>query len=175
MRHDDAPPVIYPVGRAPWLSWLLITLWLAGVAAASGVWASEHDFQWHQAVLLAASVVISAAACLTFWSSQRECTLIWDGERWSLEQAGLDVANEVRPLVRMDIQRALLLCLEQPMARRPIWLWAEAAHDSARWHLLRCALYSSASSTVIEPPVDEYPVFGRTALHESARGPNRLP
>jgi hypothetical protein len=133
-------------------------LWLAGMAAAAGVLSltSMSRFQWYSATLLVTSVAACAAACLVFWRSQCLRTLVWDGERWSLKPSEPGVVGEARAQVWMDIQCAMLIGLKQVHARRCIWLWAEAAHDPVRWHLLRCALYSSALSAADDPPVDEY-------------------
>ena len=152
MHDRDAPPVTYPVGRSPRLAWALGGLWLAGVAAASGALVSvlARPGQGHAAAAaLLASVAVSGLACLAFWRSQRARTLLWDGERWRLEP-GDDCGEPARLHARMDLQRALLLSLEQPPARRRTWLWAERARDPLRWHLLRCALYSSAPSAAGE-------------------------
>ncbi|MDR1968186.1 MAG: hypothetical protein LBQ32_05770 [Burkholderiaceae bacterium] len=160
MFVDDAPSVIHPVGRTPRLAWSLAGLWLAGVAAVFGALFSAPALIQHVffAVLLAASVLLSGGACLAFWRSQRARQLLWDGERWSLAPDGGSGSGEAaRPRVRIDLQRALLLSLESPLLRRPIWLWAEAGHDLARWHLLRCALYSS------QPCAAEWAVNERAA------------
>jgi hypothetical protein len=139
--------VTYPVGRTLRLAWALAGLWLAGVTAV--VWAlfsgSALMHRPSGAVFLAASIVVAGLACLTFWRSQRARMLLWDGERWSLEPGNDDGYSEMARLqVRMDLQQAMLLSFEDPYAgRRRIWLWAEAAHHPVRWHLLRCALYSS--------------------------------
>ena len=37
--------------------------------------------------------------------------------------------------------------------QRPLWLWAQASSDVGRWHLLRCALYSSGKSAVRAAPI----------------------
>jgi hypothetical protein len=158
MHSDDAPSVTYPVGRTRRLAWLLAGLWLTGAAAVLGAFFSTPTLLQHGflAMLLAASVLLSGGACLAFWRGQRARQLVWDGERWSLElDGGNGYVNEVRPQVRIDLQRALLLSLEQPQTRRSVWLWAEAGHDRARWHLLRCALYSSKLSIMAEFAADE--------------------
>ena len=152
--HDDAPPVTYPVGRTPRLAWLLAGLWLVGAAAVFWALFSAPALmqQASEAILLIASVVFSGMACGMFWRSQPPRSLVWDGARWGL---GPEPGEGARLHVRMDLQRVMLLCLQAPPARRPVWLWAEAAHDAARWHLLRCALYSSALSAAAEPAADE--------------------
>ncbi|MFT4195019.1 hypothetical protein, partial [Ottowia sp.] len=151
---DDAPPVTYPVGRTLRLAGLLAGLWLAGVAAVFYALISAPALiqKAPAAISLIASVAFSGAACWMFWRSQSPRSLVWDGARWGLESEPDDAT---RLHVRMDLQHVMLLCLEAPPARRPVWLWAEAAHDAARWHLLRCALYSSALSVAAEPATDE--------------------
>ena len=152
--HGDAPPVTYPVGRTPRLAGLLIGLWLVGASAVFYALISAPALvqKAPAAILLVASIIFSGAACWMFWCSQPPRSLVWDGEHWGLDSEPDEAA---RSHVRLDLQHVMLLCLEAPPARRPVWLWAEAAHDAARWHLLRCALYSSALSVAAEPATDE--------------------
>ena len=158
MRDRNAPPVTYPVGRTPRLAWALAGLWLAGAAAVfwTFFWILALVHQGYTAIFLGVSVVMSGGLCLAFWRGQRARLLVWDGERWSLEPgSGGEYGDAARPRVRMDLQHTLLLAFEMPSSRRPIWLWAEAAHDPMRWHLLRCALYSAILSTADESAADE--------------------
>ena len=156
MSHDNAPAVAYPVGRTPALAWWLAGLWLAGVAAVGWALFSAPALahRWLAALLAVASILVCAGACLAFWRGQRARTLLWDGERWSLEpDSGGGQGEEARLHARMDLQRVMLLSLSPPHGRRQTWLWAVAAHDPARWHLLRCALYFSTRSSEGESPV----------------------
>jgi hypothetical protein len=148
MPGSGAPPVTYPVGRTPRLAGLLAVLWLAGLAAVGWAFFSAPASAHRElmAIGLAASVALSGLACLAFWRGQPARALTWDGERWSLGD------GELQARVSMDAQRLMLLHLQSPSGR-PIWLWAEAGRDPARWHLLRCALYSAAPSA--EAPADE--------------------
>jgi len=157
MHDRDAPPVTYPVGRTPRLAWALGGLWLAGAAAVSGALVSVLALPGPSLAAggLLAAVVVSGLGCLVFWRGQRARTLLWDGERWRLKPDDHDGGEQARLHARMDLQRALLLSLEQPAARRRTWLWAERARDPARWHLLRCALYASAPSATAEGAAPE--------------------
>jgi hypothetical protein len=158
---SDAPAVRYPVGRSARLAGLLGGAWLAGVVAVFWVlfWPPAHGQKAQVAILLIALLGLTAGALLMFWRSQRPRLLVWDGERWGLAGASDDPADgEFKPQVRMDAQHVMLLRL-QPLGagRRALWLWAEAAGQPAHWHLLRCALYSSA------PPRADEPVEGTRA------------
>ncbi|MCL1960278.1 MAG: hypothetical protein FWG56_00520 [Desulfovibrionaceae bacterium] len=158
MHANDAPAVSYPVGRTPRLAWALAGLWLAGAAAVAVAFFSVPalPYRGYMAVLFGACIAASALACLAFWNSQRARALIWDGGRWSLEpDSGGGYDEQARLYARMDLQHTMLLSLEAPHVRRRVWLWAESAHDPARWHLLRCALYSSSLSAVAEAPAGE--------------------
>lgn len=157
MSHDSAPAVAYPVGRTPALGWLLGGLWLAGAAAVFGAVAAAPGGRGLAALLAGAAVLVCAGACLAFWRGQRPRTLLWDGERWSLEPpaGGAEFGDGAWPRVRLDLQRVMLLGLAPPQGRRVIWLWAVAAHDPARWHLLRCALYFSICPDAAQPPAGE--------------------
>lgn len=156
---DDAPVVSHPVGRTPRLAAALVGLWLLGAASACWIMVVARpsvDSAFMAAVLMA-SLVLSGVACVAFWRGQSPRSLLWDGERWHLRPEDEPMDDTTGVQVRLDLQRAMLLRLASVSARRPTWLWAEAAHDPARWHLLRCALYSSARSVSAEtaPDADE--------------------
>ena len=144
----DAPAVTYPVGRTPALALLLVGLWSAGALVALvmvglpgaplGGWAGG---------LLLGSLLASAWGLWDFWRGQKARRLVWDGANWGLrEDAAEFLDDEARVEVRLDVQRALLLSYRDPSRARPLWLWAQASSDAGRWHLLRCALYSSGKS-----------------------------
>lgn len=157
MRADAAPPVRYPVGRTPRLATLLAALWLLGVGAAVLV-LFDHPalvYKAPAAIVLVVFLVLAGGGLWQFWRHQRPRTLIWDGAIWMLEPSdGSDRGDAAHPQVRLDLQFIMLLRLYVP-GHRPVWLWCEAAHDPARWHLLRCAIYSSAPSAGAEPALDE--------------------
>ncbi|MFV0679660.1 hypothetical protein [Ottowia sp.] len=145
MSFDHAPSVVYPVGQSPCLAKWLRTgcLFAAGVLALAA-WSDIAAANHHARLLVyVACMGAVAGACLLFWRQQRAQTLVWDGERWGLQRLkeGAEI-DHVKVMVGLDAQRVLLLQLEQVSMRRSLWIWADATHDDARWHLLRCALYS---------------------------------
>jgi hypothetical protein len=166
---NDAPPVSHAVGRSKVLGALLATVWLSGALAVSMLFRLPGQAQpaW-VATALMLLLVASGAALLRLWLAQKPWQLLWDGVRWSLRQRGDETvaSNEARVEVRLDLQRALLLRYSEPASRRrPVWLWVQAAGDARRWHLLRCALYSCASSMVgadFAAPTGLHAVTGRT-------------
>ena len=138
------------MGRSRLLASLLIAAWLAGLGAVllmhfSGL---AYASQARTAIILIAFVVLSGIAAIAFWRQQGPRQLVWDGERWQVQDGARQAFSDgAHVQVRLDLQRVMLLCHEDRAAGRRIWLWAEASHDPARWHLLRCALYSSVLST----------------------------
>ncbi len=140
----DAPAVSYPVGRTPTLAIMLALLWLAGLLPAAVI-VRQQDGLGVFAIglgLLAAGAALSA-----FWRGQRARLLRWDGACWGLREGALEsTSDEARVAVHLDLQRVLLLSYRDPQRARRSWLWAQASSDPQRWHLLRCALYSSAKS-----------------------------
>lgn len=159
MQH--APAVTYRVGKSASLRHALLALWLLGLPPAL--------FMLFQALALeeiARAAIISVAICaivwlLTglalwqFWARQGDRSLRWDGAQWWLE--GLEqraTGPDDRPgqvTVRLDLQRRLLLRWRADAGGRSRWLWADAGTDCARWHLLRCALYSKTSDLGRDP------------------------
>jgi hypothetical protein len=109
------------------------------------------------ALAVAAAVLACAGACVAFWRGQRPRTLLWDGERWSLSPPVGDAPwdDSAWPRVGLDWQRVMLIGLSPPGGRRAVWLWAVAARDPPRWHLLRCALYFSIGPGAAGPPAGE--------------------
>lgn len=146
----DAPAVVFPVGRTPALGLALAALWLAGALLVSAAVLQQQDGvrNWTSLVLLLASL-LTGGGLLRFWRRQQARRLVWDGACWGLQEGGsASVDDDARVEVRLDLQRAALLLYRDPSRRRSIWLWAQAADDLPRWHLLRCALYSSSKSVV---------------------------
>ena len=146
----DAPAVTYPVGRTPLLGALLALLWLAGAGGVVFVLflAPTGTPSAPSAIISIVSLIFSGLGLRAFWRSQQPRQLVWDGARWALDgpASGQDGGGPARVQVGFDGQRVLLLRWDAPTRRRGAWLWAQASSDPVRWHLLRCALYSSGHS-----------------------------
>ena len=150
MRH--APTVTYPTDRSTTLARALGLLALLG--AVPWVWMLFEALALQESaqtaiISVAICVFLWLAACLAlaqFWRRQRARTLRWDGADWWLGAPGQGAAggDEARgcATVRVDGQRCLLLRWTPAPGGEAAWLWADAAIDPVRWHLLRCALYS---------------------------------
>lgn len=147
----DAPAVTYPVGRTPTLARVLALLWLAGLPPAVMVVLQQGPAV---AVVIGLGLLAAGAALYSFWRGQRARQLRWDGANWGLcEGAQESGGDEARVELHLDLQRLLLLSYRDAGQPRRQWLWAQASSDPQRWHLLRCALYSSAKS-VAQSPAD---------------------
>ena len=146
-----APAVSYPVGRTGALATVLAGLLASAWSTMIWAWimASNPYQPASEAMIYIAIGGLSTAALWHFWRQQPPRQLRWDGACWWLLSAG--DAHErggdgARVQVRLDAQRWMLLRFHEPDTVRPTWLWAQAAHDPVRWHLLRCALYLPATS-----------------------------
>lgn len=146
MQH--APSVTYPVGRSRFLARALIVLWLAG-ALVTFAWAASPGVLGWRLAGAAGLVLVSGHAA---WRTWRDCTqglLRWDGADWRFGGTHSDDAPPGLVTVALDLQRYLLLAIRPQEGvgrqdRTPQWLWLERRHDPARWHALRCAVYSAA-------------------------------
>lgn len=146
----DAPAVSYPVGRTPLLAALLALLWLAGLLPALAIARQPGALG---TLVVGLGLLAAGAALWSFWRGQRARRLRWDGACWSLdESAAGSPFEQARVEVHLDLQRLLLLSYRDPRQPRRRWLWAQASSDPWRWHLLRCALYSSAKSVAPTAP-----------------------
>ena len=72
--------------------------------------------------------------------------LHWDGQFWSLEQAGQTQLQSVG--VIFDANSVLLLRLEGLLERKVRWLWIDKAAAQPNWLDLRRALYAAAPKEV---------------------------
>lgn len=144
------PPVSHAVGRSVRLAALLAAPWLlgAGCAAYAVHLGSARVPSLALAGILVCALAFSAVTLALFWWRQSPGQLAWDGAQWRLQNETRDRHCDAWVLsgveVRLDLQTALLLQAWRSGRRRGVWLWAEANDDRARWHLLRCALYSGA-------------------------------
>jgi hypothetical protein len=141
---DRLPPVRYPVGRDPSLALALIVLWVLALAPMLAALVWRTPVRSHGWALTAALVVASALGVWCtwrFWRAQTPGELVWNGAEWSLEREGVTVVIAHLGTC-CDGQRALLLRAHGNIGRRVVWLWVGRAGQSARWHLLRCALYA---------------------------------
>lgn len=97
-----------------------------------------------RALLLLGACIVVGLALARFWRRLPVGELVWDGGAWWWHATGREHALALLE-VRLDLQRALLLRGVDATGAGVHWWWAEAAgHDAPRWHLLRCALYSSS-------------------------------
>jgi toxin CptA len=140
----SAPSVTYPVGRSRFLGQLLILGWLAGAGAGVVLWRFHGISSW-RLVVMAVALTLSGGLAWWLWRHLPDRCLRWDGQTWRLLASAQDsnAGQAARLAVRLDLQRHLLLRLRS-LDGVECWLWAEATADPARWHALRCAVYSRA-------------------------------
>jgi toxin CptA len=140
----SAPSVTYPVGRSRFLGQLLILGWLAGAGAGVVLWRFHGVSGW-RLMVIAVALTLSGGLAWRFWRGLPDRQLRWDGQTWRLlvSESQASAGPAARLAVHLDLQRHLMLRLRGTDGTGS-WLWAEAATDPARWHALRCAVYSRA-------------------------------
>jgi len=141
MRH--APSVNYPVGRSLLAAAWAAAAWLAGACTVAAWWLHGAGPAWH-AWLGAALLATTAAWAGWCWLRNFEGELRWDGSAWHLSGRGAALPDLSCAL---DLQVALLLRVSGDPAR---WLWVERRRAPARWHALRCAVYSRARPDALD-------------------------
>lgn len=151
----DAPSVNYPVGRSRFQGFLLLCLWLLGLATVLA-WCWQSDaVGWRQWFAMACLMGAGVLAIYD-WRHTPLGSLCWDGQQWlwaALSAPG-DPPCAVGVFCRLDLQQHMLLQL-RPQAQRSLWCWVARAQYPERWHGLRRAVYSPA-----RPRTDKSAVFG---------------
>lgn len=152
MLASAPPPVEHPVGRTPALAWVLCGFLLLGLCASWLAMVLSAP-EWRGVTGLAQGLVLLGVGLgmFGFWRNQAPHRLRWDGARWHGLNPPRTSAREwpLRAVqVRLDFQWALLLqyAVDTSAPGRPRWLWVQRGAHAADWHLLRCALYFSAST-----------------------------
>lgn len=145
---QNAPLVQFPVGRFAWGVWAGALLGIAAVLLTGGLFYLDHISPgW--AVLSLALVCLAAALWMhsgirrtgPFW-------LVWDGQGWQCwqDEEGQEAFSVGSLSVQVDFQQVLLLHLtcNSSASTRPFqkWLWLYKGFAPAKWHGLRCAVYS---------------------------------
>ena len=134
-----APSVTYPVGRSRFAAMVLLASWLAGAAACMLWWSQMQSPGWRLALACAALAAAGAFAGWNWWRSPAG-ELVWDGNSWSGSAIGAPDAAALE--VALDLQRHMLV--RRCGAKASRWLWLERSRDVHRWDDLRRAVYSRA-------------------------------
>ena len=157
MNRHNAPPVVYPLGRSPFLGGLLLVLWLAGLFTVLLWWNVTRQPDWRM-LLAGFSVLLAGLAARITWDNFPGGQLAWDGDVWRWESASYQTgAGEHALSVIADFQQRLLLRLENRDGAS-LWLWVEQNTMPERWLDLRRAVYSPHRSRASLPPHDVVPV-----------------
>lgn len=157
MNRHNAPPVVYPLGRSPFLGGLLLVFWLAGLFSVLLWWSVTRQHDWRM-LLAGFSVLLAGLAARITWDNLPGGQLAWDGDVWRWESPGYQTgAGEHALSVIADFQQRLLLRLENQDGAR-LWLWVEQNTMPERWLDLRRAVYSPHKSRAPLPAHDFVPV-----------------
>ena len=153
---QNAPSVIYPVGRSAFYG--LCTLVLAGVAgfALAGGWWSAWQassdstawMRWWLGLGVWAGWLVAAARQ---WKRQPHGYLRWDAQaapqsleeppgRWFwMPEKSADAPEPVAIERAFDGQTVVLLCLHRSL-KPDLWVWPQRVSDPVRWDDFRRAL-----------------------------------
>lgn len=157
MNRHNAPPVVYPLGRSPFLGGLLLVLWLAGLVSVLLWWNVTRQFDWRM-LLAGFSVLLAGLAARITWDNLPGGQLAWDGDVWRWESPSYQTGVGEHALsVIADFQQRLLLRLEN-QAGASLWLWVEKNAMPERWLDFRRAVYSPHRSHAVLPAHDFVPV-----------------
>lgn len=144
------PPISVTVSRAAWHKYVLLALWLIGLAAA---WAFvvQQTSGW-QRFVVPVSCVIAGVFAWHGWNNSVTGRLQWNGERWYWTH--FDGSPVGLLSILLDFQRFVLVRLVSEKGDAA-WLWLHSAQVDASWLALRRALVHGAKAT---PSQQENPV-----------------
>jgi hypothetical protein len=138
-----APGLTFHVRR--YRVWNLGVLLLGGAGCLSmGAWALQAlgGLAAWGGLLAACAAVLALVRSL--WRDD-PVLLRWDGQCWSWGRPDAQGRARGRLQVALDLQDWLLLRLQPEAGATPgsvLWLPVERQGGAARWHALRCAVYS---------------------------------
>lgn len=139
----NAPPVVFPVGRFVWGHAVMVLL---AVCGALGLWVGAAQAKTSQFLgpwlgwcgLLIAALLVNRK---DHWTNG---SVVWTGEVW-LWRDPLGQETQTRMQVVLDFGTALAVSLRPVSARwyePQRFIWLTRKDQPARWHALRCAVYS---------------------------------
>lgn len=141
---QNAPPVVFPVGRFAYAHWILVIL-SVGSALALGIWQAMtlHVLQSGGWILWGVSVVIA------FRIGPKECLglgdLIWDGQAWHWRDArGHETPVDLKVLLDSGPGLGVMVRMPKSLHAWPHrFAWLRLRDKPSAWHGLRCAVYSN--------------------------------
>ena len=153
LNRHNAPPVVYPLERLPFLGGLLLGLWLAGLCTVLLWWRAMQQFDARVALAIF-FVLVAGLAARSSWKRLPTGQLAWDGEVWHWESLGYQTgAAEQKLSVVADFQHRMLLRLEN-QAGASLWLWLEINSMPERWLDIRRAVFSPHKLSAAVPRPD---------------------
>ncbi len=154
---QNAPSVVYPVGRCVFYALLLAiigllsaavgTLFLLGFAQRS-----DHSWRWAPVLAWVLLWMVWVAVAVTSWLRSLQGTLKWDANMVRDEGgAGAWLWSDLsssEPLALSKVERVLdlqnkILLRFRSVSTGQRWIWVERSGHPARWNDLRRALVSS--------------------------------
>jgi hypothetical protein len=143
----NAPLVKYPLGRFAWGRWRMVLI--GGVAAGlTGCLFYGGQLSSIRALFpLGLSVLLLMLWARSLGHPLESAWLVWDGENWQWwqDEEGQGAYHFCTLSVQADFQQTLLLQLRlggEGTAQTSKWVWLYKGFAPAKWHALRCAVYS---------------------------------
>lgn len=140
---NNAPPVVFPVGRFLWSPRILLVL---SLASATGVIFLQRQTDGGNNIWIWAVWGGCVLSAVFAWSSERrtEGRLVWGGETWWWhDSSGRE--SEIQIQVLLDVGSALWVSFQTipaPSALKTRFVWMDSREMPASWHGFRCAVYS---------------------------------
>ena len=163
-----APAVVCTVHRSRFVGCLTLALWSCGATLAIRAVADAGP-GW-RAWLLGATVLATGAFAARHWLRAPQGVLRWNGSGWTWQQASVgDREHPGTPVLRLDLQRLLLVHWQPEDGGALHWFWldAESTEGARDWHALRCALHLRQTPTPAVPISDG----GAGRTHASSGNP----
>ena len=132
--------VQFRVGRSPWLAWVLLLLWSAGLVSSLIFFQTQHVSPWVVSISAFATLLVSGLA-LRIWFGWKDGILRWDGAAW--HWSGFDGDAPCSVTLCMDFQR-LMIVVARRQGIRPAWLWLSSVPGARDWLSLRRAVVMAA-------------------------------
>ncbi len=142
---QNAPPVVFPVGRFAW-GWAWLALWSA--MGALGLVAWQNMSAASNGRVVQAWLVWGVCLACALWSWPREQMqggqLTWSGEQWYWRDAeGAETSLLIELLLDLGTDMWVRMRPDGPADwRAPRIVWLHRPQMPRNWHGLRCAVYS---------------------------------
>jgi hypothetical protein len=136
----QAPKVHWPAPRLRLQAFVLLALWLAGLASG-GLWWRQSGASDTALWYLVLANLASGVAALADWMRTIPGDLVWDGEAWAWTSVGQS-AESGSLTVSIAFQRVMLLHFRRTSGDAH-WVWVARTDKTTSWRAFRRAVFAS--------------------------------